>query len=224
MFNESKYTNWYCLIIANALNTKKEGYTERHHIVPRSLGGDDSDSNLVRLTAREHFVVHWLLTKMVEGDARRKMAYALKMLMNAARPIQQRHKVIGRTYELTKLAANNYLQNREFHAEWREKLSVSAKARAALPSEKIRRSALAKRLISEGKFKGAVHYSGKENTFAKEETKAKIQQRMIEIYGVTNPALVPFKCEHCGYEGKGIAGYKRWHGNNCRQKETLCLV
>lgn len=38
-----------------------EGYSEIHHIVPRSEGGSNSPENLVVLTAREHFICHWLL-------------------------------------------------------------------------------------------------------------------------------------------------------------------
>jgi hypothetical protein len=39
-------------------------YTERHHIVPKSLGGTDDPSNLVVLTGREHWVAHLLLHKI----------------------------------------------------------------------------------------------------------------------------------------------------------------
>jgi len=38
-------------------------YTEVHHILPRCLKGSDKDSNLIRLTLREHFLAHWLLWK-----------------------------------------------------------------------------------------------------------------------------------------------------------------
>lgn len=38
-------------------------YYEYHHIIPKSLGGGDCDSNLVMLTAKEHYVCHLLLTK-----------------------------------------------------------------------------------------------------------------------------------------------------------------
>jgi hypothetical protein len=45
-----------------------EGYSETHHIVPKSLGGHKTDpSNLVVLTAREHFIAHFLLAKMHGG-------------------------------------------------------------------------------------------------------------------------------------------------------------
>jgi hypothetical protein len=51
-------------------------YVERHHIVPRSLGGKDTKDNLVFLTAREHFICHWLLYKLSEGVDKSKMANA----------------------------------------------------------------------------------------------------------------------------------------------------
>ncbi len=41
------------------------GYVEKHHAWPRSLGGPDSKDNLVTLTAREHFIAHWILWKAV---------------------------------------------------------------------------------------------------------------------------------------------------------------
>jgi len=51
-------------------------YVERHHIVPRSLGGTNNKENLVFLTAREHFVAHWLLFKFKVGEDKSKMARA----------------------------------------------------------------------------------------------------------------------------------------------------
>ena len=46
--------------------SKKNGYCERHHIIPKSLGGLDDDSNKVNLTAREHYIAHLLLVKITE--------------------------------------------------------------------------------------------------------------------------------------------------------------
>lgn len=43
------------------------GYSEKHHILPRSLGGDDDAENLIRLTPEDHFVAHLLLAKMHGG-------------------------------------------------------------------------------------------------------------------------------------------------------------
>ena len=44
------------------------GYKERHHIIPKSLGGSNDASNLVDLTAREHFIAHFLLAKLHGGN------------------------------------------------------------------------------------------------------------------------------------------------------------
>jgi hypothetical protein len=78
----NKYTKWYNQITDRARNRIVEGYTEKHHILPRSLGGTDDAFNLVDLTAREHFVCHWLLTKMYTGQAKSKMINALWMMQS----------------------------------------------------------------------------------------------------------------------------------------------
>ncbi len=39
-------------------------YTERHHIIPKCMGGGNEAANIAILTAREHFIAHWLLYKI----------------------------------------------------------------------------------------------------------------------------------------------------------------
>jgi hypothetical protein len=96
----NKYKKWYVAIttVGKAL---RDGYTEKHHILPKSLGGDDSIENLTDLTAREHFICHWLLTKIYPtGEAHWKMINAFRM-MQAENSRQQRYKtkVTARVYE-----------------------------------------------------------------------------------------------------------------------------
>lgn len=78
MFLDNKYTRWYNAIISAARSRQlpDDTYIERHHIIPRSIGGNNSTENLVKLTAREHFICHLLLTKMVNDNHQRKMIYA----------------------------------------------------------------------------------------------------------------------------------------------------
>ena len=52
-------------------------YYEKHHIIPKSMGGDNSKENIVYLTGREHFIAHWLLWRIHRN---RKMMYAFKMM------------------------------------------------------------------------------------------------------------------------------------------------
>jgi hypothetical protein len=63
-FLDNKYTIWYYSIISNRQNNPSDGYTEKHHIIPKSLGGSNKKENLVNLTAREHFVCHRLLMRL----------------------------------------------------------------------------------------------------------------------------------------------------------------
>lgn len=59
----------YARLIANAQKRKGvDGYCEKHHILPKALGGSDDSSNIVALTAREHFVAHMLLAYMYGGS------------------------------------------------------------------------------------------------------------------------------------------------------------
>ena len=58
------YKKHYDLLIEHANTRTISGYVEKHHILPKSLGGSDNKDNLVRLTGREHFVAHLLLHKI----------------------------------------------------------------------------------------------------------------------------------------------------------------
>lgn len=59
------YSKIYTNIIERAKSRKSlEGYVEIHHIVPKCIGGDESKSNLVTLTAKEHYICHLLLAFM----------------------------------------------------------------------------------------------------------------------------------------------------------------
>ena len=82
----NKYTKWYRNIISlSILRSNLNGYVEKHHILPRSLGGTDDKSNLAILSAREHFMCHLLLTKMLTGINKQKMWYALKFIINSTK-------------------------------------------------------------------------------------------------------------------------------------------
>lgn len=81
MFLDNKYTNIYYQIISRAQarlykKSKSDGY-QRHHIIPKSIGGTDDTDNLVMLTYKEHRVCHCLLIKMqLTKSAEIKMRHA----------------------------------------------------------------------------------------------------------------------------------------------------
>jgi hypothetical protein len=71
------YQNIYESLITKRQTTPATGYTERHHILPKSLSGSDDLSNLVVLTGREHWVAHLLLYKIHRN---RQMLHACNMM------------------------------------------------------------------------------------------------------------------------------------------------
>ena len=75
MYLQNKYTHCYYNIVNRAKARSTVGYFERHHIIPKSLGGTNDVDNLVNLTAREHFICHWLLTKMLPKSIDQKKLY-----------------------------------------------------------------------------------------------------------------------------------------------------
>jgi len=62
------YKRIYEELIGKAKCRKKPaGYVEKHHIIPKWQGGSNGPSNLVWLTAREHYIAHLLLAKWEGG-------------------------------------------------------------------------------------------------------------------------------------------------------------
>lgn len=99
------YKKIYFQIIRNRRNNPlpPEEYGELHHIIPRSFCGLDTPENLVRLSAREHFIVHFLLYKIYkhrvenvfqhsqrEKDRFRKMTLAFNLMINTKTKLQKR--------------------------------------------------------------------------------------------------------------------------------------
>jgi len=113
MYLQNKYTTWYYCIINNATNRVLNSYTETHHIIPRSLGGSDEKTNLATLTAREHFICHWLLTKMTINENKIKMLLALQCMRREGKK-QQRYStaITSRVYEKLKIELKNWQSER----------------------------------------------------------------------------------------------------------------
>lgn len=108
------YLNSYTSIIENAktVNRKrtKFEYFENHHIVPKCVGGTDETSNLVLLTAKEHFVCHHLLTK-IYNDPKLKFAFwAMCNQMSGRRE----YKINSATYNQAK--ENFAIENSKRHS------------------------------------------------------------------------------------------------------------
>ncbi len=121
MFTNNKYKKWYDMIIENAKNRKLDGYKERHHIIPKCMGGSNNKENLIDLTAREHFICHWLLTKCTtETFYKKKMQNALGKFVQ--QNSKQKRNITSRQFEIARAAIAEANKNRVYTQEMREKI------------------------------------------------------------------------------------------------------
>jgi hypothetical protein len=125
------YTKIYNSLVERAKNRKLTTYKEKHHIIPKCMGGSNKKENLVELTAREHYIAHLLLVKIYPNNS--KLKYAMWAMINGwqSNSIIRDYKISSRMYEIIKmnysivakeqLTFNNPMKN-ELH---RKKLSES---------------------------------------------------------------------------------------------------
>ena len=172
----NKYNQWYSTITERAKNRILNSYTESHHIVPRSLGGGDEPTNIVDLTAREHFICHWLLVKMTTGQEHHKMLNALRM-MRAEKQGQQRYntKITARVYENIKQEYAE-LQSKQFAGKGN---GMFGKHHTQEAKDKIRQKNLGKKLTPEQIEKLKKATTGKKKPPITEEHRAKLSAAKI---------------------------------------------
>jgi hypothetical protein len=95
------YEKHYNLLIEKAITenrtTKTGQYYEKHHIIPKSEGGTNTVENLVLLTAREHFIAHWLLFRAKPHIKTR--AYSFWKMCTQQNPHQTRYTPSSRSYQ-----------------------------------------------------------------------------------------------------------------------------
>lgn len=171
MYLSNKYTIVYNNIINRAKARVLVGYGEFHHIIPKCLGGKDDKENIVRLTAREHFICHRLLVKMVEGKAVFQMMKAVH-IMTMQNKSQIRHRVTSRIFEKIKIDAAKAIsiltKGKPKHSEeTKKKMSINAKGKVSQFKGKTH-SESSRKLLAESRSKPCISPSGERFNSTKE--------------------------------------------------------
>jgi hypothetical protein len=243
-FSNNKYTRWYFQIVDRRTTNipNADVYCEDHHIVPESffknrsrpgppgwLDGDPEDSlNKVMLTAREHFICHWLLTKMTTDVALIKMQDALEM-MNVDSENQKRYRTLitSRVFERNRIKVArersermkgegnpmNNPESRELMRQLktgvkREKFSDKWLANLAATRQGERNGMYGKnhsdrtkelmRKLATGRVQSEEHKKKKADAVRGSKREKKV-------------------CPHCSY-ACAVNTYPRFHGDNCKMK------
>ena len=96
---------------------------EKHHIIPKSMGGSDRKSNIAILTPREHALAHLLLVRFLTGKHKAKMVFALKTMISYRN--KHRDQLTTRQYEALRKSFQTQSQTSEYYA-WRSEITKSS--------------------------------------------------------------------------------------------------
>ena len=220
------YVKIYNSLISSRLlknRTKNnDGTLEKHHIIPKCLGGDNGKANLVLLTPREHYVAHWLLYKMHTDKIKAKMAYAFFCMCR--RNPNQKRSVTSRMYERTKQAMTTTCCGENNHNFGK-----------VIWDEEARKN-ISKRMTGENNPQYGKQPWNKGLTLETSDILFRAKEKELETKRLnfvpkTKECRFSLKakikvatakelltCPHCGFEGQGGSIY-RWHFDNCKHKK-----
>lgn len=216
IFINNKYTTWYFNLISKAQTRPITGYTEKHHIIPKCLGGDNSSTNLVHLTAREHFICHRMLTKMVDTSVKHKLVFAA---WQQSRPSKHKDvKISSRTYEtLRKQLSETYtgrkrgpvsdtaLVNMRAAAKTRRKF-ILTEEQTAQKSAKISLKKTGTLTGTDNPFYGKKH--------SPEVSKLLSDKNRLHFTGIPKNRV---SCIYC-HKNVTVNTFPQYHGDNCKFK------
>ena len=164
------YQAHYDKLIARGQRTLIHGYRERHHIIPKCMGGTNRQNNMVYLTAEEHFIAHKLLAKIHPNN--KKLLFAIEAMCRHNGNGRINNKIHGKLKELCREARKEQGIHIKFtnkgnkHTdEWKENMRLLNTGRKMLP-EDIQKLSIAK----QGKRSKRIY------TALSQETKDKISK------------------------------------------------
>lgn len=199
MFLENKYFKWYNQIIDSS-KLSEHDYYEKHHIIPKSMGGPNCLTNLAKLSARQHYICHWLLTKCVKKHHMFKMISAFhRMNIN---PLSKT-RINGKAFEVNRKNFSKAMSEFQKHytktPEHLEKIAMTKRGKPLSDNNRKNLSV------------------AKTGTKLSVEHKAKIAKGLL---GKIRGSYEKITCPHCNLLIDG-GNFKRWHGDNCKLKLKL---
>lgn len=198
------YQKHYDNLVNRARNRSVLQYKEKHHIVPRCMGGTNKKDNLVDLTPEEHFLAHQLLVKIYPTN--QKLIYAAAIMTRGHEGKRNNNKFYG------------WLRKR-FAETHSNAMKGSKRPKTQEHIENHRKS-----LLTNGNLKGWT--KGISRGTMSEEERLKRSQALKGIKQPKNEQWrksqsisqsKPYTCPHCGLNGIGSA-MKRWHFDNCKAR------
>jgi hypothetical protein len=172
------YKKHYDLLCSRGKQERNiQEYYEKHHIVPRCMGGSDEKDNLTALTFREHYIAHWLLSKMYPNHV--GIQYSFLCMMRGG-------KTHGRV--LTSRMIETIKKNFKIFKRWHTKLTNPGK------SEKSRTKARERMLSDENPMKKTPEknpFLGKSYVKGKRWYNNGLENRYLGAHDIVPEGFVP---------------------------------
>jgi len=211
------YLNRYNKFIDSCRNQVTEGYVEKHHIKPKSMFPDlkNDPLNIIKLTARQHYIAHWMLHKAYGG----LMSIAMTRMKSSNQFTERYWKMNSSMYKSLRIEAARVSSELQ-KGKPKPPLTEETKLKMSQSKQGVPLSIEHRKAIGEG-IKGRT---------LTDETKLKISQSKVGITPnrvVTPEYLALMKrpkkksyCEHCNLEVAPNIMI-RFHGDKCKHKEPL---
>jgi 5-methylcytosine-specific restriction endonuclease McrA len=217
------YERHYNILIEKARSRKLTVYSEKHHVIPRCLGGGNEAANIVRLTAEEHYIAHQLLVKIHPNN--HKLVFAAWMMCNGSQRSNKRYAWLKRK----QIQALSETHRGKKMPEWNKAKLIEANTGRVCSEEtrqKISQAQIGKVLSDEHRRKLSDAHRGKKQSAETIKRRAdslrgrkrthEQKKRLSEIkQGVKIGPLSSTQCPHCGKIGAGGV-MQRWHFERCK--------
>lgn len=240
---KSKYFRWYQQICQRAklrASTRKTakavlGYTEGHHIVPKCLCEDASwisdKQNLVYLSAREHYICHWLLTKVIPNNYKILYAFA-RMTVD----VMGKRNLTSKQHARCRIAASLATS---LKPAWNQGLTYktgpcSDRRRTAITKARKNTAKIecqhCKKLLDPGnhrRFHGDLCKLNPSISFEALRARSECAKQAITTqqntgtYSKPKPRYGTFTCPHCAKTGTNYGSMMRHHFARCKLANTV---
>lgn len=238
------YQKHYDILIERSKTRILDGYVEKHHILPRCLGGTDAKENIAILTPEEHFLAHQLLTKIHPNN--KDLIYATQLMTTHQTNRRVNNKLFG--WIRKQMALSMSIRTKKWINENGHPRGMAGKKHTA--ESNIQRSLTCKQAMTKvvgvkvyaynldgsffksyntltecadnlGTSPSNVKYTA-EGKFTHCKGK-QIRYDFVESIPPRKSLLIGVKkyeltCPHCGKEGRGPS-MKRFHFDRCKLKE-----
>jgi hypothetical protein len=201
-------------------------YYERHHIIPKCLGGTNTEENLVLLSGREHYVCHKLLTYIYSNNRGIILAF-IRMLYS-----KNFEKIFSsKDYEFAKEMLSKQMTGKKLTESHKKNIGKGVKGKLkGIPKTidakikmKISRIKFLKNygnpLLGRKRPEFGKNQKGEKNPMFGKHLSINARKKIGEFQKGKPKNFTKIKCNYCGIE-TNPGNYIRWHNENCKKKSA----